>query len=236
MVTQEQLDELWDYTDPAGSEQRFAEAAREQRSAPEARAELETQVARAMGMQSRFDEARQLLNRIIFDSPPVSSRVLLELGRIHHSSGHPVEAMAHLTSARATAQRAGLAYLEIDALHMLALADTNNAAQWTEEALAVAEASADDHTQRWAVTLHTDLGWHLHDTANYEEALTQFSLAQGAAIRFGDEDQRFQSRWAFARCLRSLGRLDEAREIQQELASERPGADSVTAELAELSN
>ena len=234
MVTQDQLDQLWDFTDPAGSEQRLKDAAREQRSAPEARAELETQVARAMGLQSRFDEARRMLGRIIFDSPPVSSRVLLELGRILNSSGNPLDAIAHLTSARATAQHAGLTFLEIDALHMLAIADHNNAAHWTEEALALLDLTDDERTQRWSVTLHNNLGWHLHDAANYDEALTQFSLALGAAARFGTADQRFAARWAYARCLRSLGRTVEALALQQELTAERPEDASALKELALL--
>ncbi len=234
MVMQEQLDQLWDFTDPSASEQRFRDAAREHGATPETRAELETQVARALGLQSRFDEADRLLARIIFDSPPVSTRVLLERGRIRNSSGHAKDAVPYFTSAQVTANRAGLTFLELDALHMLAIADADNAAHWTDQALAVLDSTDDERTQRWAVSLHNNLGWYLHDAGRHDDALTQFSLAQGAAIRFGDEDQRFQSRWAFARCLRSLGRSDEALAIQRELAAERPDDTAVREELAVL--
>ncbi len=241
MVNQEKLDQLWDFGDPTLSEQRLRDAAREHGASPETRAELETQVARALGLQSRFDEADRLLSRIIFDSPRVTTRVLLERGRILNSSDRPREAVPYFTSARVTANRAGLGFLEVDALHMLAIADAENAARWTDEALAVLEResrerSDDERIQRWAVALHNNLGWHLHDEGDFDDALTQFSLAQGAAIRFGTEDQRFQARWAFARCLRSLGRQDEALVIQRELARERPDDEDVRDELALLTS
>ncbi|WP_425561955.1 hypothetical protein [Leifsonella bigeumensis] len=233
-MTQERLDQLWDFADPSASELRLKDAAREPDEPPESRAELETQVARALGLQSRFEEAGRLLGRIIFDSPPVTTRVLLERGRLLNSSGHPENAIVYFTSARVTASRAGLGFLEVDALHMLAITDTDNAARWTDEALAVLDRTDDERIRRWAVALHNNLGWHLHDLHRYDDALTQFSLAQGAAIRFGSEDQRFRARWAFARCLRSLGRLDEALEIQRELAAERPDDADVSEELSEL--
>jgi tetratricopeptide (TPR) repeat protein len=236
MVTQGQLDQLWDFTDPAASEYRLLDASREPGATPELRAELETQVARALGLQSRYDDANRMLDRVIFDSPPVTTRVLLERGRILNSSGHPSDAIPSFSSAQLTANRANLTFLEVDALHMLAIADPDNAVRWTDEALAVLEGTDDERTKRWAVALHNNLGWHLHDADSYDDALTQFSLAQGAAIRFGTEDQRFQSRWAFARCLRSLGRTKEAMDIQRELAVDRPEDDDVTAELAALNS
>lgn len=234
MLTHQQLDALWDFADPAGSEARLRAAALEPGTSPEQRAELETQVARAMGLQERFDEAGKLLDRIIFDSPPVTTRVLLERGRILNSSGHPGDAVPYFTRAHVVARRAGLTFLDVDALHMLAIADPENAADWTNQALGMLDEAADERTKRWAVALHNNLGWHLHDSGHLDEALTQFSLAQGAAIRFGSEDQRFHARWATARCLRSLGRLDEALEIQRELSLDRPDDEDVRAELAEL--
>lgn len=234
MVTQAQLDQLWDFDDPAGSEQRLRDAARQPGASPELRAELETQVARALGLQSRFDEAGKLLDRIIFDSAPVATRVLLERGRLLNSSGHPDDAVAFFIRARVIAARARLSFLEVDALHMLAVADPANTADWTSQALAMLDDGADERTKLWAVALHNNFGWHLHDAGRFDEALTQFSLAQGAAIRFGDDEHRFYSRWAVARCLRSLGRNDEALDIQRELSAERPDAEDVQSELVAL--
>lgn len=234
MLSQERLDELWDFTDPSRSESRLRDALHEPGATPQDRAELETQVARALGLQSRFEDADRVLDGIVFDSMPVTVRVLLERGRIRNSAGHPTDAITYFTSARSTASRAELRFLEVDALHMLAIADRDNAAHWTTVALELLDHTDDTRTHRWAVALHNNLGWHLHDDGSYDDALTQFSLAQGAAIRFGTTDQRFHSRWAYARCLRSLGRLDEAREIQRELAEARPRDAEVEAELAEL--
>ncbi|MBX3078696.1 MAG: hypothetical protein KF692_05645 [Cryobacterium sp.] len=117
---------------------------------------------------------------------------------------------------------------------MLAIADEAHAARWTQEALAALEQTGDDRTKRWAVALHNNLGWNLHDAGRFDDALAQFSLAQGAAIRFATQDQQFSARWAVARCLRSLGRAEEALEIQRELSRERPDDADVREELAIL--
>jgi hypothetical protein len=50
----------------------------------------------------------------------------------------------------------------------------------------------------------------------------------------GTADQLHVAQWAVARCLRSLGRLEEAREIQERLFAARPDDEYVVSELAEL--
>lgn len=233
-LSQDLLDELWDFDDPAASELRMLRAARSRERTPEERAELETQQARALGLQGRFDEADAALDRINFDSPPVATRILLERGRLRNSSGQPSEANPLFTGAVSIAARVGLVFLEVDAMHMLAIADAGRAEHWTREGLAVLERADDDRTRRWAVALHNNLGWALHDANRLEEALEEFTLALDAASRFGGDDQRFFARWAYARCLRSLGRLPEALAIQRELAAERPADEAVAEELAIL--
>lgn len=114
---------------------------------------------------------------------------------------------------------------------MLAIADVGRAEHWTREGLAALERADDDRTRRWAVALHNNLAWSLHDANRLDEALEEFSLALDAAGRFGGDDQRYFARWAYARCLRSLGRVPEALAIQRELAVERPADESVAEEL-----
>lgn len=233
-LSQDLLDELWDFDDPAASEQRMLRAARSRERTPEERAELETQQARALGLQGRFDEADALLDRINFDSPAVATRILLERGRLRNSAGRLSEAVPLFTGAVSIASRAGLLFLEVDALHMLAIADAEQAEHWVSEGLAALERAEDDRTRRWAVALHNNLGWVLHDANRLEEALEEFTLALDAAGRFGTDDQTFFARWAYARCLRSLGRLPEALALQRELAAERPANEAVAEELAIL--
>jgi tetratricopeptide (TPR) repeat protein len=234
MLEQSALDALWDFDDPAGSELRMLQAARSRERTPEERAELETQRARALGLQGRFDEADAVLDRIDHDSPAVATRVLLERGRLRNSSGRPSEAIPLITGAAGIAARAGLVFLEVDALHMLAIVDADQAEHWTREGLAALERAGDDRTRRWAVALHNNLGWARHDANRLDEALEEFARARDAAGRFGGEEQRFFTRWAYARCLRSLGRIPEALVLQRELAAERPDDEDVAEELAIL--
>lgn len=233
-LSQELLDDLWDFDDPAASEQRMLRAARSRERTPEERAELETQQARALGLQGRFEEADTVLDGISFDSPAVATRVLLERGRLRNSSGRAAEAVPLFTGAVGIATRVGLVFLEVDALHMLAIADAGRAEHWTREGLAALERADDNRTRAWAIALHNNLGWSLHDANRLEEALEEFSLALDAASRFGGDDQRFFARWAYARCLRSLDRVPEALSIQRELSTERPADESVAEELAIL--
>ncbi len=231
---QELLDELWDFGDASASEQRILQAVRSRERTPAERAELETQHARALGLQGRFDEADAVLDRINFDSPAVATRILLERGRLRNSAGRPAEAVPLFTGAASIAARVGLTFLEVDALHMLAISDAERAEHWAGEGLAALERAEDDRTRRWAVALHNNLGWSLHDADRLEEALEEFSLALDAAIRFGETDQRFSARWVYARGLRSLGRMREALALQHELAAERPDDADVAEELAIL--
>lgn len=233
-LRQETLDDLWDFDDPAASEQRMVRAARSRGLTPGERAELETQQARALGLQGRFDEADAVLDGISFDSPAVATRKLLERGRLRNSAGQAAEAVPLFEGAVGIASRAGLVFLQVDGLHMLAIADSGRAAHWTAEGLAALERAVDDRTRRWAVALHNNLGWSLHGANRLDEALEEFSLALDAASRFGGDDQRFFARWAYARCLRSLDRVPEALAIQRELSMERPSDESVAGELAIL--
>ena len=59
--------ELWDFDDPAGSEQRFRSAAETAEGAD--RLVLLTQVARALGLQERYDEGHAILDDLAVGRP-----------------------------------------------------------------------------------------------------------------------------------------------------------------------
>lgn len=52
-----------------------------------ARAVLETQLARALGLQARYDEADRVLERIDAPLPAIRARASLERGRLRNSGG-----------------------------------------------------------------------------------------------------------------------------------------------------
>jgi tetratricopeptide (TPR) repeat protein len=230
----DELAALWDFSDPAGSEARFLDAIALRESGTPATLELQTQRARALGLQGRFDEAKAILEAI--DSPDVRvmTRKFLELGRVHNSSGETGKAVSHFSKAAKLAREAGDSYLDVDACHMLAIADPTNAEDWTKKGLSVAEASTDPRTRNWRGPLRNNLAWTFHDAGKLEEALVEFNLALGIFQETGTPEQIHIAWWSVARCLRSLGRNGEARAIQQRLAAEDPPDPYVDEELAAL--
>jgi tetratricopeptide (TPR) repeat protein len=125
-------------------------------------------------------------------------------------------------------------FLAVDALHMLALADAGREAHWTRLAFVELHAADDQRTQRWQIALHNNLGWHYFDAGHPAAALEEFAEALKAARDYGTADQRFMGEWTVARCLRELGRNDEALAIQSRLAAQRPDDPDVAAEIAAL--
>ena len=210
----DRLDELWDFHDPAVSEQRFR---RELRAASgPAAAELTTQLARALGLQARFDEADDLLDRIDPSRfpPAVGIRHALERGRLRNSAGDPDAAVPLFRTALDRASAAGSDFLAADAAHMLAIADHDRAEEWTRHGLAIVGASGDPRCARWAGALHNNYGWTLHDAGRLEPALGEFEAALAAYRATGTAEQVGFARSALAECLRSLGRPGEEAAVE----------------------
>lgn len=185
------LDELWDFSDPSGSAQRFA--AEIASSSGTAAAELQTQVARALGLADRGDEADALLASIEPVAPVVAIRLALERGRRRNSSGEPEEAVPFFSEALELARAEGQDFLAVDAAHMLAIADTPRSAEWAAHGIRLLSESTDARTKRWAIALHNNLGWQHFEAARFTEALAEFELSLAAAQAYGSAQQR---QWA----------------------------------------
>lgn len=199
MITQQQLDGLWDFSNSAASEARLRAAADAATGAE--RDEYLTQVARALGLQNRFEDARAVLAAISSDDEAVVTRVALERGRVENSSGHADEAVPHFRRAVELAARHKLEFLEIDALHMLAIADVDHESEWAAQAVALAEASTDQRNRRWLISLHNNHGWTLYDAGDRAGAIAEFELTLELAEAIGTPAQQQYAREA----------LDEAR-------------------------
>jgi tetratricopeptide (TPR) repeat protein len=207
MLDQKTLDELWTFDDPVQSEARFREAMQDPRFDDFERMELATQLGRAIGLQGRYEEADALLDSLdTEEEPTIAVRVLLERGRLLNSSGHPAMAVPLLEQAAELGDHLGETFLAVDALHMLAIADSGHQESWTRSALEYASAVDDPRTKRWMVTLHNNLGWALHDDGRRTEALVEFQLAQQWAERVGTPQQQRWAREAVDECERSLSR------------------------------
>ena len=209
MITQKVLDELWDFNDPAGSERRFAVEEAVPSHADSERAELVTQRARALGLQQRFEDGNALLESL---GEPVDAavrtRIALERGRLLNSAGRPAEAVPKFETAARTAESAGLLFLQIDALHMLAIADETQSSEWALQAIDLALAAPDDRTRRWLVSLFNNLGWSHFDAGRLNEALAAFVQAQEWAQRVGTEQQQVWAREAVDECAAAMAARD----------------------------
>lgn len=187
-LAQADLDGLWDFSDPSDSERRLRGAAEAERDAA-ARAELQTQVARALGLQERFEEADAVLDAVRAAAPVVAVRVSLERGRVRNSAGEPTAAAPLFRAAAEQAASEKLTFLHVDALHMLAIAEPDAAEHWTRRALHVLDAVSDGRTLRWRVSLYNNLGWFRLAAGRRAEAIAAFERARDAAGRWGTAQQ-----------------------------------------------
>src|SRR5438477_1554807 len=127
---QTNFDQLWDYTNPAATEQKFRALAEELEKSGDRPilAELLTQLARTQGMQGRFDEAHATLDRAekLIDTatmPRARVRYLLERGRAFNSSDHLDQAKPLFVKALELGQKNKLDAQAIDAAHMIAIVE-----------------------------------------------------------------------------------------------------------------
>ncbi|MCU1517927.1 MAG: hypothetical protein JWQ75_2648 [Pseudarthrobacter sp.] len=201
MLDQETLDRLWKHEDPELSEQRFRDALADPAFDADEKAELATQLGRAIGQQGRYEEADALLDSVDGEEEPtVGVRILLERGRVLNASGHAAMAVPLFEQAAELGDHLGEEYLAVDALHMLAIADSAHAETWTRSALEYASTAHDPHTRRWMVALHNNLGWALHGAGRFTEALVEFQLAEQWAERTGTPAQQQHAREAIVAC------------------------------------
>jgi tetratricopeptide (TPR) repeat protein len=232
------LDALWDFGQPAVSEERFREALTT--ASGDDALVLRTQLARAIGLQRRFEECAEELSVVEMAtadgaSPIVGVYLELERGRQLRSSGNPEEAKPHFLAALDLAESAHLDFLAADAAHMMAITEPGEAQiAWAERALAIAETSDDPRARKWTASIANNLGWTLHDLGRHAEALDLFERALADREKHGHAEPLRIARWTVARGLRSVGRHEEALAIQRGLATDGPEDGYVEEELGEL--
>jgi tetratricopeptide (TPR) repeat protein len=244
MTALPEFDSLWDYNQPAETEARFRERLPVAREAGDKAylAELLTQIARAQGLQRRFDDAHHTLDEaeslLSADMARPRIRYLLERGRVFNSSGKKELARPLFLLAWETARAAGEDAYAADAAHMMGIVEpAEHQLEWNLKALELAESSDDPQTQRWRGPLYNNIGWTYHDLGQYEDALAMFRRSVAWRESRGERREAQIARWTVARALRSLGRVAEAldmqRALQAELASDGVNDGYVPEEIGE---
>ena len=238
-------DKLWNYRDPVETEIKFREALKEtsvEKNLSE-HLQLLTQIARAQGLQRKFEEAHQTLDEVGKQLTEQQNtehiRYFLERGRVFNSSSNKRNAEVCFRSALDIAKNLNQDGYAVDAIHMLAIISPPDASTaLNKEAIVFAENSEQQQAKNWLGSLYNNLAWSYFDKGEYEKALSVFLRA----LQFREEKKSayeiFLAKWSVARTLRALNRNDDALKVQLALFEEASNTGNhdgyVHEELAEL--
>jgi tetratricopeptide (TPR) repeat protein len=219
--------EVWDFSDHAGSKEKFETLAEEAQEAGDEiyRAEVLTQAARCHGLMGQFEEANAMLDSVAglpgAQHPRVRVRLALERGRVLKSSGNSEAARPLFEEAWRTGRESGEDFLAVDAAHMVAIvAGLNEAEDWTARGREAALASDDASSRHWLGPLHNNLGWGYYGAERFEDALRQFEWSLQAYLEEPDQEvAQLIARYSIGKTLRALGRHREAVRTQEEARS-----------------
>ncbi len=223
--------ELWDYGHPSESEARFRSIEESvQKNHPALYAELLTQIARAEGLQSKFDEADETLKRVLAIggalSPRARIRYELEKGRMVNSSGNAEKSRVHFERALVMAEESDEEFYAIDAAHMMGIvAPPGEQLVWNERALAMAGASDNPVARKWIGSLYNNIGYTYLEQGEYELALVNFRKLEEFCAETGNDSFGAIARWFMGKTYRLQGKTEKALALQQELlaAEEKAG-------------
>jgi tetratricopeptide (TPR) repeat protein len=221
MIVLPDFDSLWDYGKPAETEQAFRAMLAEHGDTADAAyvAELETQIARTLGLQRKFDEALVLLDavepKLNSVRPRVRVRYLLEKGRVYNSSGRKDVALPLFVESWELGKQIGEDGFAVDAAHMVAIAAKPEATlEWNLVALDLATSSEMPSARKWRKSLHNNIGWTFFEMADYDRAMEQFAKCREVSEEMADSDSERIARWSIAKTHRLQGRAETGLEMQ----------------------
>ncbi|MGE0430659.1 MAG: hypothetical protein AB7K09_00500 [Planctomycetota bacterium] len=226
--------DLWDFRDPAATEAKFRDQLPAIRAAGDVSTlvQLLTQIARCEGLQRRLDDAHRTLDEahaLLADAdlPVARLRYLLERGRAFDSARHapgtkqPDKARPLYTEAFELGRERGFHRLALDASHMLGIIEPPDLAlEWNLRSIELAEQTTDDGARGWLGPLYNNTGWTHHEAGRFDAALDMFGKSLAYRQSQNQPVEVCIAKWSVARCLRSLGRNDEALTMQRALIDE----------------
>ena len=209
---------LWNFGNPSETEKKFRELLPMAESSHNLSylAQLLTQIARALGLQGKFEDAHALLNKVKTMLSPdlklAKVRYLLERGRVFNSSNHRDQALPLFTEASEFAQSIGEINLAIDAMHMVAIAmkDPKDQVEWNLKGIEMT--MKNEKSRGWLNAFYNNIGESYLVLKDFENARNYFhKLAElqrekkGEANMYTLKDE--------ARATRLSGKAVEALEI-----------------------
>ncbi len=225
------FDKLWDYAHPDVTERRFRELLPAALDSLDLcyLSQLLTQIARVEGLQRKFQNAHQTLDRVQKALPKTDGRTLirylLERGRVYNSSGNEEEAKRLFLQAFYLAIGSKEEFYAVDAAHMVAIVESpRSRLEWNLKALDLADNSTDEKARNWRGSLYNNLGWTYFDQGDYQEALFMFEKALDFRTQQGDTVNVGVAKWCVAKTLRVMGHTEAALDMQQQLFEEYQAA------------
>jgi tetratricopeptide (TPR) repeat protein len=213
---------LWNFGNPKETEQKFQEILSIAQTAndPSYVAQLLSQIARTQGLQGKFDEAHATLDRVeemlTSDLQLARIRYLLERGRAFNSSNHQDRSIPLFIDAYTLASSIDEMKLAIDAIHMIAIAesDPKNQVEWNFKGIEMA--MSDLNSIGWLHALYNNIGESYLLLKDYENARLYFhKLIELQIQRNGEAD--IHTLKDEAKAIRFLGKPNEALSILEPL-------------------
>lgn len=230
IITILDFDKHWNYNAPEETEKKFRDILPDLKDHKDfeyqsAYLQLQTQIARTLGLQMKFDEAHTLLDEIdplLNDEFFVAKiRYLLERGRTFRSSQKVEKSKDLFLKAYDLAVGYNEDNLAIDAAHMMGIIEPFEEAQrWNEIAMEIAENSEDKNAKKWLGSLYNNTAWNYHDNSDFKEALKLFEKNVEWHTNKNSKQELIIAKWSVARALRSLEKIDDAIEMQLDLLDE----------------
>ncbi len=226
-MSKQDFDAWWDYSDPRKTEQVFRKHLLNiEEENLDYRLQLQTQIARCLGLQRQFMAGHDFLDSIEFELPKepqiCTIRYLLERGRLFNSDNQRALANPLFLRAYEKSKELEEDFFTVDAAHMLAICvDLSEQAKWSKKAINVASKSKDPEARAWLGALYNNAAWTCHAEGDFETALKYFEGALEFQEERKNQERIFIAEWAVARCLRSMGKLELALAKQLQLLEDR---------------
>lgn len=228
IATVSEFDKLWNYNKPGETAEKFRELIVRVRDSGDKSAYLQllTQLARTQSLRMKFDESHKILDeveqKLTDDLKLAKIRYLLERGRTFNSSNQKEKAREQFLHAFELSKGdIDLDFYTIDAAHMMGIAETpEQGIKWNEIGIGLAEKSKDERANGWLGALYNNTAWTYHDEKEYAKALALFEKNVKWQAGRNNDQKLIIAKWSVGRTLRSLGRIDEAVKIHNELLKE----------------